>query len=248
VTPPARRPVPDELFGGRLKGCYFLDLEVVEVLDRSPRFRTITFRSTDLVGFDRQPGQDLMLEVPTADRAVRRRYTIRRSDPVAGTLEIDAVLHGTGPFARWAATATTGDRIEGIGPRGVVAVRPDATHHLFVGDESSMAFAFAMVEALPAGMTATVLLTSEAEPPDVAFPDSEAHVDLGWAHLSDIIGRLRALPLPDGTAAYLNGERTLVREATEVLAARGLAPASIQAKPYWRRDQPNASHGEPSKD
>ena len=60
-----------------------------------------------------------MLDVP-GERAVRRRYTIRRSDPVSGTLDIEVVLHGTGPFARWASHAAVGDRIEGIGPRGVV--------------------------------------------------------------------------------------------------------------------------------
>jgi NADPH-dependent ferric siderophore reductase len=248
TTAPTRRPVPEELFGGRLKGCYLLDLEVLGVVDRSPRVRTVTFTSPDLIGFTWQPGQDLMLEVPTADRSVRRRYTIRRADPVAGTLDIDVVLHGTGPFARWATSAAVGDRIDGIGPRGVVTVRADATNHLFVGDESSMAFAFAMVEALPAGTTATVLLTSEAEPPDVAGPESAAHVELAWVRASDVIDRLRTLPLPDGTVAYLNGERTLVRQAADLLATRGLAPDSIEAKAYWRRDQPNAPHGEPAKD
>jgi NADPH-dependent ferric siderophore reductase len=240
--------VPDELFGGRLEGCFLLALEVVDVIDRSARFRTITFRSPDLVGFEWQPGQDLMLEVPSSDRPVRRRYTIRRADATAGTLEIDAVLHGTGPFARWAAVAAAGDRIEGIGPRGAVTIQAGATNHLFVGDESSMAFAFAMVEALPEGVTADLLLTSEAEPPDVAFPDSAAHVDLSWVHVDDMTGRLRAHPLPDGTVAYVNGERALVRDAAAVLAERGLGPDSIQAKPYWRRDQANAPHGEPAKD
>jgi NADPH-dependent ferric siderophore reductase len=248
TTVPTRRPVPEELFGGRLKGCYLLDLEVVEVVDRSPSVRTITFTSPDLIGFTWQPGQDLMLEVPGPDRSVRRRYTIRRADQRAGTLDIDVVLHGTGPFARWAAAAAVGDRIEGIGPRGVVTIRPDATNHVFVGDESSMAFAFAMVEALPAGVTATLLLTSEAEPPDVAGPQSAADVELSWSEQSDVIDRLRSLALPDGTVVYLNGERTLVRQAADLLATRGLVPDSIEVKPYWRRDQPNAAHGEPSKD
>jgi NADPH-dependent ferric siderophore reductase len=49
-----------------------------------------------------------------------------------------------------------------------------------------------------------------------------------------------------GTAAYLFGERQLVRTAEELLIAGGLERDAIASKAYWRRDQPNASHGEPS--
>ena len=90
------------MFGGRLSDCYLLDLEVVEVNDRRPGLRSITFGSPDLIEFTWIAGQDVMLEVP-GDRTVRRRYTIRRSDPVGGTLDIEVVLHGEGPFAFWAA-------------------------------------------------------------------------------------------------------------------------------------------------
>ena len=121
MTASTRRPVPAEMFGGRLSDCYLLDLEVVEVRDRRPGLRSITFGSPDLVDFTWIAGQDVMLEVPDA-HAVRRRYTIRRSDPVSGTLEIEVVLHGAGPFALWASNVTVGDRIQGIGPRGVIAL------------------------------------------------------------------------------------------------------------------------------
>ncbi len=48
-----------------------------------------------------------------------------------------------------------------------------------------------------------------------------------------------------GTAAYVFGERHLVRTAEELLIADGLDRDAIASKTYWRRDQPNASHGEP---
>ena len=106
-----------------MKGCFLLDLEVAGFSDPRPDMRTITFESPDLFDFEWQPGQDLMLEIPAGGGSTRRRYTIRRSDPVAGTLDIEFVLHGTGPFANWAATAVVGDHIAGIGPRGVVTIR-----------------------------------------------------------------------------------------------------------------------------
>jgi NADPH-dependent ferric siderophore reductase len=76
-----RRPVPGHMFGGRLKGSYLLDLEVVGVDEVAPHVRLITMASPDLAGFEYTPGQDLLFEFPDGDRALRRRYTIRRSDP-----------------------------------------------------------------------------------------------------------------------------------------------------------------------
>lgn len=150
------------MFGGRLSDCYLLDLEVVEVIDQRPGLRAITFGSSDLIDFTWAAGQDLMLEV-RGEHAVRRRYTIRRSDPVSGTLEIEVVLHGSGPFARWASNATVGDRIQGIGPRGVIGLKPDAPHHLFAGDESAEPAINVMIEALPPTATANAVLGTDTE-------------------------------------------------------------------------------------
>ncbi|MCU1360695.1 MAG: Siderophore-interacting protein, partial [Ilumatobacteraceae bacterium] len=126
-----------------------------------PHMRTITFASPDLIDFAWLPGQDVMLEVPGSEGGARRRYTIRRADPVSGTLDIEIVLHGGGPFATWAAAATIGDHVNGIGPRGVVTLREGVSHHLFVADESAIAFAFAMIEALPISTAATAVMVTD---------------------------------------------------------------------------------------
>ena len=65
-----RRPVPDHMFGGRLRGSYLLDLEVVGVDEVAPHVRLITMASSDLVGFGYTPGQDLLFEYPDGDRAL----------------------------------------------------------------------------------------------------------------------------------------------------------------------------------
>lgn len=242
-----RRPVPDELFGGRLKGTFLLDLEVAAVADHTATFRTITFRSPDLIDFEWKPGQDLMFDIPGDTSGVRRRYTIRRADAAAGTVDVDVVLHEHGRFANWAKTAVPGDRIEAIGPRGAITVIPDATHHLFVADASSIGATFAMVEALRAGTRATVLVAVEGEPP-VEPPSTGADLELFWLPEADLTDRLRELELPEATVAYVNGERSLVRRAAEVLAERQLPADAVTTKQYWRRDRPNAPHGEPPKD
>jgi len=243
---PNRRPVPADLFGGRLTECFLLDLEVTGISEPRPQTRTISFTSPDLVDFAWQPGQDVMFEIPGTANA-RRRYTIRRADPVAGSLDIDVVLHGTGPFARWAANAVVGDRISGIGPRGVVTVRENAAHHLFVADDSAVPFTLAMIEALPSGREATALLAPD-EPLTPDAPESAATLQVSRVGAGELVDQLRSMPLPEGTVAYINGERTLVRHAVNQLTDRGLPADAIASKAYWRRDQANAAHGEPARD
>jgi NADPH-dependent ferric siderophore reductase len=65
-----RRPVPDHMYNGRLKGSYLLDLEVVGVDELAPHVRLITMSSSDLRGFEYTPGQDLLFELPEGDRTL----------------------------------------------------------------------------------------------------------------------------------------------------------------------------------
>jgi len=221
-----RRPVPDEMFGGRLKGSYLLDLEVVGVDEVAPHVRLITMASPDLVGFEYTPGQDLLFEFRDGDLTLRRRYTIRRLDSAAGIADFEIEIHdGCGPATRWAAKAEVGEHLETIGPRGGISLRPTATSHLFVVDDSAMPAAFALLEALPAGTPATSLV---------------------WLDQAEMLEMLSDLHPAAGTAAYLFGERHLIRTTEGLLIAGGLDRDVIASKAYWRRDQPNASHGEPS--
>jgi NADPH-dependent ferric siderophore reductase len=242
-----RRPVPDDMFGGRLRGSYLLDLEVVAVDEVAPHVRLITMASSDLVGFEYTPGQDLLFEFPDGERALRRRYTIRRSDPAQGLADFEIELHdGLGPATRWAVKAELGEHLEAIGPRGGMSLRPTATSHLFVVDDSAMPAAFVLLEALPADTPATALLvTSHGRESRPALAGTPA-TSLVWLDRAGMLEMLTDLHPTVGTAAYLFGERHLVRTAEELLVAGGLDPDTVASKAYWRRDQPNASHGEPS--
>ena len=242
-----RRPVPDHMFGGRLKGSYLLDLEVVGVDEIAPHVRLITMASSDLVGFEYTPGQDLLFEFPDGDRALRRRYTIRRSDPAAGIADFEIEIHdGRGPATRWAAKAELGEHLEAIGPRGGISLRPTATSHLFVVDDSAMPAAFVMLEALPADTPATALLVTSHGAKSRPAPAGAPATSLVWLDQAEMLEMLSDLHPAAGTAAYLFGERHLVRTAEELLVVGGLDRDAVASKAYWRRDQPNASHGEPS--
>ena len=236
-----RRPVPDEIMGGRWSDAFLLALEVTSAESIAPHIRSITVRSPDLIGFEHAPGQDVMFDFRKDERVVRRRYTIRRCDPRNGTAEFEVEIHpGRGPATAWALEAAPGSHIDAIGPRGKITLRDGAPSHLFIADDSGMPAAFAMLEALPAEISASAVLLTPHGTDSRPVPDRPGALTwLTEAHLSDALE-----PRPDA-AVYVLGELGLVRRARELLAERAFSEDLLAAKAYWRRDQPNAEHGEP---
>jgi NADPH-dependent ferric siderophore reductase len=239
------------------------DLEVIETLAVTPSMRRIRCTAPGLAELSYQPGQDLMLSVPTADgngdTTFRRRYTIRSFDPAVPAIDLDVVLHGDGPAAAWAASAQPGGHIEAIGPRGKVTVDPAAEWHLFAGDDSAIPASLAMAESLPASHPAIVLLqVGGVDDHQVGRTADGREIPVEWVHRAgadadpasgtELVAALRAIPLPAGTGhAYLAGELGVVAEMRNVLLERGLAAEQISAKPYWRAGRANAAHGEPER-
>lgn len=242
-----RRPVPDHMFDGHLRGSYLLDLEVIGVNEVAPHVRLITMASPDLEGFEYTPGQDLLFEFPDGDVTVRRRYTIRRADPEEGTADFEIEIHdGRGVANRWASKAELGEHLEAIGPRGAINLRLEATSHLFIVDDSAMPAAFALIEALPADAPATALLVTSHGAKSRPVTVGGAETSLIWLDQKEIREKLSDQHPPVGTAAYLFGERQLIRTMEELLVASGFENDALVSKAYWRWGEPNASHGEPS--
>lgn len=232
----------------RLPGVAAFDLSVVEAGRVTPSMQRLLLTGEGLDQLDHQPGQDLMVTVPPD--GVRRRYTIRHLDRAARLLELQVVVHGDGPGARWAAGARPGDRVEAIGPRGKVTVVPDADWHLFCGDESALPAIAAMVESLGPDATAVVV---------VEVPAADDEQPLGgtvrWLHRDGrpagqdaaLVEAVTGVALPAGRGhAYLAGELRTVAAMRRALGERGLAPDQLSPKPYWRLGVANAPHGEPA--
>ncbi len=182
------------------------------------------------------PGQDLVLNLPTAPR---RHYTIRALRD--GVLDIDFVLHGHGPAAAWGRDAASGAEIEAVGPRGRTRLAAQADWHLFAGDETCIPAIFAMLEILPAGARAFALLEvgSPAEQQEVA---TASELGLEWV-LRDgparpnnlLLDRLRAFQPRAGQGhAYIIGETSGVRAQRHFLLEQGWPRERITAEGYWR--------------
>jgi NADPH-dependent ferric siderophore reductase len=242
----------------RMPDVSLLDLEVLGRTMLSPHLLELHFGSPQLAAFAAAPGQDLMLAIPGPTANFRRRYTIRRHDPVACTLDVDIVLHGEGPGARWAQNASPGDHVECLGPRGKIFLDEDATSHVFLGDESAIPATFAMVEGLSAGRQALCILEVADAAEDLSFEaPAGVTLDLRWVHRDGaepggselLLAALDAAPLADGPRhAYANAELRVVAALRKALVAAGFDADDIDTKPYWRKGVANAAHGEPPRE
>jgi NADPH-dependent ferric siderophore reductase len=243
-------------------------LEVLDVSSVTPNVRRLGLRvgaaspdADDGAGGSRlahAPGQDLSLSLPgPGASAINRRYTISRFDPVASVVELEVVVHGDGPGARWGGSARPGDRIEAFGPRGKITVVDGVTTHLFVGDEASLPAIAAMLRVLGPSARAVVLadVADETEHRELTSAPGVA-LELRWLDRGDappeepdrVLAALATVPLvPAESHAYVFGEFHVVSAARRLLADR-LDGTRISPKPYWRAGRANASHGEPERD
>ena len=246
--------------GGPLADASLWNLEVVETRSLSPTMHRIVLTAPGLERLRYSPGQDVMLRVPRTDGNVtNRRYTIRSYEPARPAVTIDVSLHGAGPGTDWIrAACEIGDRIDGIGPRGKVTPRMDADWHLFIGDETGMPGALAMMEALPTTASAMALLEVDT-PADEQEPDPRVgpRPQLVWVHrlgrsvpgdASLLQEALADVATPGGIGhVYIAAEAGVVRNIQRALTERGFRQEQISGKAYWRRGLPNAEHGEPSR-
>jgi NADPH-dependent ferric siderophore reductase len=219
---------------------------VVAATALTARMRRITVRSEAMVGAALRPAQDVELLLREATgRRVKRRYTIRTARPGTGELDLDVLLHGDGPGARWGATARVGDEIEFQGPRGKLELR-HAPWHLLVGDESALPAIAAITEALPPFATAMALIEVQDRADELPVA-AEAR----WVHRHDtapggpdlLAGALADLTIPAGARAYLMGESRAMVALRAVLEQRGVDHDSIFVKGYWNLGRPDRLAG-----
>jgi NADPH-dependent ferric siderophore reductase len=234
-----------------------MPLTVVAVRSLTPTLVRVELAGDGLRGLAAEPGQDLMLTATSSSPVLRRRWTMRDLDPVAGTVAVDVVVHPEVEGTSQLHLAAPGDVVEAIGPRGKVHLVPNARLHHFLGDQSFLPAAYAMAEAVVAPATAVVTLTVPSVDDRLALAATACPAGTTWVDAAAddaATGRalLAASGLGDheeGVVAYVGGEMTLASTIRSALVKdHGWPREALFPKPYWRRGAANARHGEPARD
>jgi NADPH-dependent ferric siderophore reductase len=209
----------------------------------SPKMRRLTLTAPEITAQAWPLASDIAIVLTGEDsREVRRRYTVR--SVTADALVVDAVLHGDGVGASWAAQATPGDHVNFHGPRGEIAL-PQADHVVAVTDEAGLPAIAALLEATdrPAYVIAEIADDAERYPlpanAEVRWLPRAGHEpgDPGLmiaaiADLADTRSASQAYPLSDGQA-YAISESRAVLAVREALIGAGIDRERIYAKGYW---------------
>ncbi|MEK7214027.1 MAG: siderophore-interacting protein, partial [Chloroflexota bacterium] len=158
------------------------------------------------------------------------------------TLDLNVLVLGDAPGARWAAEVQPGAMVQAAGPHGRIGADPTADWHVFFSDEAGLPPMYAILEALPPAARATVF-AEVAGPRDKLQNEAVAEVEINWrfrgpmpAYESRLLSEAAAeYRLPDGRChAYIMGETGVVRDVRRTLRSRGLEVSQVSSEGLWR--------------
>ncbi len=235
-------------------------LEVLRVVDLTPRMRRITVGGPELAGFISLGTDDhvkVFFPQSAAEQAAldtlvlgakdngpmpaMRDYTPRRHDLETGELDLDFVLHGDGPAATWAAQAAPGQFLTIGGPRGSMVVPDIFDNYLLIGDETALPAIARRLEGLAANRRARVVIEVENAGEQQVL-QSPAQVEVTWvrrdAPEQDLLRSVEQLSIPEGSLyAWVATEAALSRKIRKVLLGQhGLNDEFVKAVGYWKLD------------
>ena len=236
-------------------------LEVLRVVDLTPRMRRITVGGPELAGFislgsddhvklffpqtdeEKTALENLALSAGAKSNAMppMRDYTPRRYDLDTLELDLDFVLHGDGPASTWAAKAQPGQFLHIGGPRGSMIVPDIFDSYLLIGDETALPAIARRLEELPANRRALVVVEVENAQEEQPLK-SAASVEVIWVHRDapeqDLLNTVEGLSIPTGELyAWVATESGLSRKVRRVLLdTHGLNEEFVKAVGYWRLD------------
>ncbi|KAB0498788.1 siderophore-interacting protein [Pseudomonas vancouverensis] len=234
-------------------------LEVLRVVDLTPRMRRITLGGPELAGFISLGTDDhvKLLFPQNAEQAAAldtlvlgagkdsgplpemRDYTPRRYDLDAMELDIDFVLHGDGPASTWAEQARPGQYLHIGGPRGSMIVPDIFDSYLLIGDETALPAIARRLEGLAANRRALVIIEIENGKEQQVL-ESPAEVSVIWVlregGKDHLLSTVRQVQVPTGSLyAWVATESKVSRQIRRVLLdEHGLDDQFVKTVGYWK--------------
>lgn len=170
-----------------------------------------------------------------------RNYSVRYQH--GDLIDLDIVLHERGTGATWAATTESGDRVGLDHARSWYRPADSANWQLLVADLSGLPAAARIVEELPDGAAATVII-EVATPEDLAYLPSRPDVTVistvgtGNGHapsrLAQLVGEF-GRPAGEGYC-WFAGEAAESRAVRKHFRGLGWTVDQLDVTGYWRFD------------
>jgi NADPH-dependent ferric siderophore reductase len=204
---------------------------VTEAEPITARMRRLRIEGDQLAGLSVRPGRQVRVLV--GGGLTRRTYSVWRYD-LSGALELCVLDHsGAGPGGRWGREVAVGERVRLGRPEGSFTLRPDAAHHVFVGEETASVAFGAMLAALPEDARVSGCVETETAADRLPVKHSERldWLTRGGTSLPDAVRRLAPAP---GGIAYVAGEARTVQQVRQVLVREaGWDRRAVLTKPFW---------------
>lgn len=206
---------------------------VHSIEDLSPNVRCIRIAGDDLKSIAWSAGQKIKIKV--ADWL--RSYTPARMDTNQGWMDIVFHLHGNGAASQWAASATVGEAIQFVGPTNSIPGAdgvPDWA--LFLGDETTIGLAAALLESLPDSVhkLGAIEVDAEDEGSVSAFGVPLSVTIRTGEHGQSLLTWLNNTTLPAGSGMiWVSGEALSARALREALMERNPPDIQFKLKAYW---------------
>lgn len=187
--------------------------------------------------------EQLREQLPMEDLPVRRTYTVRSSDPVARTIDVDFVVHGDqGLAGPWARNAQVGENVCFAGPGGLYFPNPEFDFHFLVGDETAIPAISAALESMDSSMrgVAVIEVADEADRMEISAPDG---VEIQWVYRGAAFepgntvleSAVRQIPWPEGRVqVFAHGEREVMKRLRGYFYnEREISRKDMSLSGYW---------------
>lgn len=178
-------------------------------------------------------------------RLIRRTYTTRKIDLKKKEIWVDFVAHGdNGPASYWAQRAGVGSLL-GIAMKvNDRPLFPAANEYLLIGDSTALPVISAILEQLPDGVNAHVIMEVYSPEDEITFV-SKASVDITWVHnphpelYSHLEGVVQFAELPgENRFAFIAAEYDTVKMLRKYFKElRGWKQEELSASAYWKRGE-----------
>ena len=206
---------------------------VTEVESLSPRIRRIRLGGAAIQGLKWSPGDKVKVQAGPKLKS----YTPARVNTEEGWMDIVFFLHGNGGASEWAQNATVGLNTAFVGPtKSMPQVEGEPAWALFLGDETTIGLATALLESLPTSVPVDgVIELDETDAGALRALGLHLGVALRKAkHGQSLLTWLADTDLPSGNGViWLSGEAMTVSELKALLIERGIERSQLKIKPYW---------------